>query len=128
MKILVDMNLSPGWVNFLVEAGFDAVHWSQVGSSNAPDSELMQWAAERNCIVLTADLDFGAILAATQLTRPSVIQVRSGLLTPLAIGGMVVSAIRKPARNCLMVPLCPSTRSGRGFAFFPSMIRRIKSL
>jgi predicted nuclease of predicted toxin-antitoxin system len=26
MKILVDMNLSPGWVDFLIEAGFEAVH------------------------------------------------------------------------------------------------------
>ena len=39
MKVLVDMNLSPGWVSFLAEAGFEAVHWSDVGAGNAPDSE-----------------------------------------------------------------------------------------
>jgi predicted nuclease of predicted toxin-antitoxin system len=35
MKVLVDMNLSPNWVRFLAEAGFEAVHWSKVGSTNA---------------------------------------------------------------------------------------------
>src|SRR5947208_3519674 len=47
MKVLVDMNLSPGWVSFLAEGGFEAVHWSDIGSGSAPDSELMQWAAQR---------------------------------------------------------------------------------
>jgi predicted nuclease of predicted toxin-antitoxin system len=42
MKFLVDMNLSPSWVNFLCDAGFPAVHWSKVGSGDAPDIELMQ--------------------------------------------------------------------------------------
>jgi predicted nuclease of predicted toxin-antitoxin system len=46
MKFLVDMNLSPKWVVFLAEAGFQAVHWSNVGSCDASDSELMLWAAE----------------------------------------------------------------------------------
>jgi len=40
MKILVDMNLSPEWARFLAEAGFEAVHWSKVGSKTATDSEL----------------------------------------------------------------------------------------
>jgi predicted nuclease of predicted toxin-antitoxin system len=35
MKILVDMNLSPGWVRFLADSGFEAVHWSNVGSATA---------------------------------------------------------------------------------------------
>jgi predicted nuclease of predicted toxin-antitoxin system len=31
MKLLLDMNLSPTWVGFLEENGFEAVHWSTVG-------------------------------------------------------------------------------------------------
>jgi predicted nuclease of predicted toxin-antitoxin system len=95
MKILVDMNLSPSWVSYLDEAGFDAVHWSTVGPMTAADSELMKWASDRGYVVLTADLDFGAILAATQSTRPSVVQVRSNNLTPRAIGVAVTAAIRQ---------------------------------
>jgi hypothetical protein len=27
MKLLVDMNLSPRWIEYLKQSGFDAVHW-----------------------------------------------------------------------------------------------------
>ncbi len=101
MKILVDMNLSPSWVSFLTEAGLDAVHWSDIGAGNAPDSELMDWAAKHGRVVLTADLDFGAILAATHGERPSVVQVRSDILTPSAIGYRVVAAIQQSEQELL---------------------------
>jgi predicted nuclease of predicted toxin-antitoxin system len=95
MKILVDMNLSPGWVDFLIEAGFEAAHWSKVGASDAKDSDVMQWAATYSHVVLTCDLDFGAILAATQGRSPSVLQLRSDLLTPEFIGPAVLAAIHQ---------------------------------
>jgi predicted nuclease of predicted toxin-antitoxin system len=47
MKILVDMNLSPGWANFLTERGFESTHWSDVGPGAALDTQLMQWAGSR---------------------------------------------------------------------------------
>ncbi|MFN2376928.1 MAG: DUF5615 family PIN-like protein [Candidatus Binatia bacterium] len=40
MKILLDKNLSPAWVGFLVAEGIEAVHWSVVGPPNATDREL----------------------------------------------------------------------------------------
>lgn len=75
MKILVDMNLSPSWVDALRERGHDATHWSSVGDPRAEDAALMQWARNNGFIVLTHDLDFSALLAATNATGPSVIQV-----------------------------------------------------
>jgi predicted nuclease of predicted toxin-antitoxin system len=93
MKFLVDMNLSPGWVAFLIEAGFEAIHWSNVGPADATDFELMRWAAAQECIVLTNDLDFGAILAATHERRPSVVQLRGEILTPAAIGTSLLAAL-----------------------------------
>ena len=95
MKILVDMNLSPGWVNYLVGAGFEAVHWSKVGSVDAHDSDVMRWAAEYGHTVLTSDLDFGAILAASKGRAPSVLQLRSEILSPDSIGPAVLAAIRE---------------------------------
>jgi predicted nuclease of predicted toxin-antitoxin system len=100
MKILVDMNLSPRWVDFLASAGFEAVHWTQVGAPDASDSELMRWASEREHVVLTSDLDFGAILAATQERAPSVLQLRSDVLTPETMGRAVLAAIGQ-ARQAL---------------------------
>ena len=101
MKVLVDMNLSPGWVGFLVEAGFEAVHWSDIGPVGSTDTELMQWAATHDCVLLTADLDFGAILAATRDTQPSVIQLRSDTLAPNAVGSTVVVALRQARKELL---------------------------
>jgi len=95
MKILVDMNLSPRWVEFLTAAGFECSHWSRIGQIDAPDAELMRWAAEHDHVVLTSDLDFGAILAATKERGPSVLQLRSDLLTPEAMGSAVLSALKQ---------------------------------
>ncbi len=36
MKILIDVNLSPAWVDFLLDHGLEAVHWSTVGDPRAP--------------------------------------------------------------------------------------------
>jgi len=64
MKILLDMNLSPVWVQFLTEKGFEAVHWSQIGDPKAKDPVIMQWARANDHIVFTHDLGFSALLAA----------------------------------------------------------------
>jgi predicted nuclease of predicted toxin-antitoxin system len=46
MKLLVDMNLSPRWVDLLADAGIDAAHWSSLGRPNAPDSEIMAFSID----------------------------------------------------------------------------------
>lgn len=93
MKLLVDMNLSPRWVGALEDAGHEAVHWAAIGTGNAPDAEIMAYAAGDDCVVLTQDLDFGSILAVTGGRRPSVIQIRADDLNPDVIGHQVVAAI-----------------------------------
>jgi len=77
MKVLVDMNLSPRWVDRLNGLGLQAAHWSAVGRINAPDPEIMAYAAANDYVVLTHDLDFSAILAATHSEKPSVVQIRA---------------------------------------------------
>ncbi len=94
MKFLVDMNLSPLWVPFLTDHGFEAVHWSNVGESRAPDSEIFSFAAANGWTVFTHDLDFGMLLAAHGTNGPSVIQVRAQDVLPSAIGEAVLRAIR----------------------------------
>ena len=88
MKLLVDMNLSPTWVDRLNKASFRAVHWSVVGRMDAADSEIMAYAAKH-------DLDFSAILAATQGTKPSVVQIRAENLSPAAIGDPLIAALQQ---------------------------------
>jgi len=77
VKIVLDMNLPPSWVEFLSGHGIEAVHWSGIGDGRAADSEIMEWALENECIVFTHDLDFTTLLALTGARGPSVIQLRS---------------------------------------------------
>ena len=97
MKLLVDMNLSPRWVNLLADAGMVAAHWSTLGANNAPDAEIMAYAREHHWVVLTHDLDFSAILAATHGDKPSVVQIRAEDVSPGVIGAHVVIALRQMA-------------------------------
>lgn len=95
MKLLIDMNLSPRWASLLINAGFNAIHWSVLGAYNATDSEIMAYAKAHDYIVLTHDLDFSAILAATQGKKPSVVQIRADDVNPDAIGKQVIAALRQ---------------------------------
>ena len=91
MKLLVDMNLSPSWIERLARHGFEAVHWSTIGAATAPDVEILTWATEHHFVVITNDLDFSAILAAGAVDGPSVVQIRSQDL----LSDVVVSIVAK---------------------------------
>jgi len=95
MKILVDMNLSPDWVEVFARHGASAVHWSTVGDPRAKDPVLMQWAREKDYIVFTHDFDFGTLLALTEAESPSAIQVRTQDVTPQYLEAMVIGALKK---------------------------------
>ena len=95
MKFLIDMNLSPRWVEVFMAAGLDATHWSAIGDPRATDRSIMEWARSNGFIVFTHDLDFGAILAATQASGPSVIQIRAENVLPEDAGDAVITAIRR---------------------------------
>jgi len=97
MKVLVDMNLSPRWVERLSANWFAAAHWSTLGAANAADAEIMRFAAAHDYVVLTHDLDFGAILAATHGSKPSTVQVRADDVSPDAIGEPIMEALRQLA-------------------------------
>ncbi len=88
------MNLTPRWTEFLIQAGFEAIHWTSAGAIDAPDAEIMHHAATHEMIILTQDLDFGAILAASLGGRPSVVQIRADDTSPERIGAAVVAALR----------------------------------
>ncbi len=95
MKLVIDMNLSPIWCNFFEQAGYAAVHWSSVGDARATDRSIMAWASENKYVVFTHDLDFGAILAATNADGPSVIQVREHDVLPDTMGETVLQALEQ---------------------------------
>lgn len=95
------MNLSPLWAEVLREAGHDAFHWSAVGKATAEDQELMAWARLHDHVVVTNDLDFGAILAATQAEGPSVLQMRTEAVSPRFLGDRLLKAIERFEKDLL---------------------------
>lgn len=99
MRFVVDVNLAPTWAARLQAAGHHAQHWSEIGVLDAPDSEILMWAAEHGAVLLTCDLDFGAILAGAAACTPSVVQIRSQDVLFERIGEQVLEALRTFARQ-----------------------------
>lgn len=94
MKLLIDMNLSPSWVEALASAGFEATHWSDIGAASAPDGEILAYARQHDFVLMTHDLDFSAILASSAGETPSVVQLRAADLSPETLAPMLVAALR----------------------------------
>lgn len=76
MKLLLDLNLSPDWVPVLCAAGWQASHWSAVGSLRAPDSLILSWARRHHHLLITRDLDYPQLVFQTAASGPSVILLR----------------------------------------------------
>ena len=70
------MGISPNTVVNLTDAGHDAVHLVDEGLDRLPDSEILSKARIEERIVITHDLDFGDLMAASGARLPSVIIFR----------------------------------------------------
>ena len=84
MRLLIDANLSPRVSAWLRSAGFDALHVADVGLVTAADETILAYAAVNELVIISADSDFGELLAASPgAARPSVVLLRSAdHLTP----------------------------------------------
>jgi predicted nuclease of predicted toxin-antitoxin system len=79
MKFIVDVCLSRQVAQTLDQAGHEAIHWSEVGDPKAKDAVIMAWAAHQLYIVITADTDFGHLLAKSSDASPSTIILRTAV-------------------------------------------------
>lgn len=76
MKFLIDIGLSPKTVKFLQSLGHEVLRASELDMARSKDKEILEYAASNDMIVITADLDFGDILAHMRYKKPSVIIFR----------------------------------------------------
>ena len=90
--------MSPLLAVEMTSAGFKAAHWSAVGAFNTTDPELMAYAAQHGYVVVTHDLDFGAILAASGTKAPSAVQVRAYNFEVKDTAHLLVVVLKQSAR------------------------------
>ncbi len=74
MRVLLDNNLSPRLVSIL--SASSVVHVRDLGLRDAMDEAVLESARSNQRILVSADTDFGALLAASHAMLPSVVLVR----------------------------------------------------
>ena len=76
MRFLLDEGLAPRLAGLLTAADHDAIHARDVGLTSALDPLVLAAAVEQGRVLVTLDTDFGALIALSGATLPSVVLFR----------------------------------------------------
>ncbi|HEX8769085.1 MAG TPA: DUF5615 family PIN-like protein [Jatrophihabitans sp.] len=76
MRFLLDHNISPKVADRLRAGGHDVVNAREVNLSRATDEVVIDFARAERRVLVSADTDFGTILARTSASTPSFILIR----------------------------------------------------
>jgi len=76
MRFLVDENLSPRLADHLRSVGHNVVHVRELGLTSAADAVILEAASTQNRVIVSADTDFGTLLARSRASTPSLLLLR----------------------------------------------------
>ena len=109
MKFLADMGISPRVVEDLRQKGHDAIHLAEQGLAQMLDGDILQKAIQEERVILTHDLDFGELLAASGGTLPSVIIFRLRDMRSPNVLSHLYSILRKDSDTLANGAVCSVT-------------------
>ena len=101
MKFIADMGISPESVVFLQSEGHDAIHLLDQQLGRLPDVDIFEKARQESRIILTHDLDFADILAATQALLPSVVIFRLRNMKPQNVNQYLLAILNQHAADLI---------------------------
>jgi predicted nuclease of predicted toxin-antitoxin system len=93
MKWLIDNALSPAVAEGLRHAGHDAIHVRDFGLATAEDAEIFDHAAQQDRVIVSADTDFGTLLALRSKAKPSIVLFRGATPRDLFHPNCDISAV-----------------------------------
>lgn len=82
MRFLADMGISPATVAFLRSLGHDALHLHEQGLDRTQDSGILEKGLLEDRVILTHDLDFAELIAASAARLPSIVIFRLRNMRP----------------------------------------------
>jgi predicted nuclease of predicted toxin-antitoxin system len=107
VRLLIDNALSPAVSRILSDIGHDCVHVRDRGLQSAPDGSILSLAEAENRTIVSADTDFGALLAIRNKRRPSFILLRKtqGLRPSdiaMQVGELVIGYQQELEQGCVL--------------------------
>jgi predicted nuclease of predicted toxin-antitoxin system len=94
MRFLADMGISPLTVLSLRAEGHDAIRLREEGLERLPDHLVLEKAQQERRILLTADLDFGYLMASGGHFLPSVVLFRLFDMAPASVTRRLEALLR----------------------------------
>ncbi|MCX7413850.1 MAG: DUF5615 family PIN-like protein [Planctomycetia bacterium] len=115
MRFLIDNALSPVVAEGLRQADHDAIHVRDLGLAAADDETIFEHADRDQRVIISADTDFGTILAMRNVARPSVILFRGATpRNPIGQVKLLLANLRE---------IAPSVERGAVVVLEPQRIR-----
>ena len=115
MRFLIDNALSPVVAEGLRQAVHDAIHVRDLGLAAADDETIFEHADRDQRVIISADTDFGTILAMRNVARPSVILFRGATpRNPIGQVKLLLANLRE---------IAPSVERGAVVVLEPQRIR-----
>jgi predicted nuclease of predicted toxin-antitoxin system len=124
MKLLLDECLSFRLMQALVDNGLDVVHVADLELLGATDARVLDTAIEQGRTLVSADTDFGALMALTNADKPSMVVVRgfpSGerMIEAIANGAIYLEENGYGVRSHAILTVTPDHARLRTLPIFP---------